>query len=112
MNRSVLAQESVGADDLGLLETRVVAMVEHQHMIAEAIERVAVTARDKCAHIGDRRHLLVKDTIAQPLGALHLLGRAGEADLQIAEPAQGAGTLVEAPPISPHALGKALRHEG
>jgi hypothetical protein len=46
------------------------------------------------------------------LGALDLLARPGEADLEVAEPAQRAGALVETPPISPHSFGKPLWHEG
>ena len=57
-------------------------------MVAEAVERVAVTSRDERPDVGDRRHFLVENAIAQLLGALDFLGRTGEANLEIAEPAE------------------------
>src|SRR5262249_29405947 len=108
----LLAEKAIGGDDLRLAKAALAAVVEHQHVVAEAIERIAVAPGDQRAHIGDRRHLLVKHSIAQLLGAFDFLSRAGEAHLRVAQPAEGAGSPVEAPPISPHPFGKTLWHQG
>src|SRR5215471_2849439 len=108
----LLAQEPIGGNDLGPAEAGLVAVIEDQHVVAELVEGIAVAPRYQRAHVGDRRHLLVEDAIAQALRALDLLGGTGEANLEVAEAAQRAGSLVETPPISPHSFGKTLRHEG
>ena len=38
---NLLAQKPIGADDLGLAEPALTAVVEDQHVVTEAIERVA-----------------------------------------------------------------------
>ena len=105
--------QAVGADHTGrALAER---LVEHEKMIAGFVEIVEVAVRP--CHLGCRlgAHLVVEDAIAQLLCPLHLVDRAGEPDLEAAEPAERSGRLVkasEAAPTEAHTAAEALWHQG
>ncbi len=87
-----LTQQTVGADDFGFQPAKLVAlqrrMIDHQHVITEGVVGIRIPAGRQGLRIGNGRHFLVEDLVAQPLRHLHFAEAAGEADLQRSDPAE------------------------
>ena len=87
----MLPQQAVGSDDLRPEPQQRppgIGMVQHQEVIAKGVELVGVAPGLPSPQVGDGRHLLVEDAIAQRLRSADLGSRAGEPDLEPAEPAE------------------------
>ena len=80
--RHFLAQQAVGADDRRLAGSEAGVVVDDEQVVADLVETVAIAARQLRLHVGDRRHLLVEDLVAQLLRLLHLARRGGKAHFQ------------------------------
>ena len=61
-------------------------VVDDEKVVAVAVEAVGISPCVPCAEIGDSRHLLVEDAVAERLRAPHLGGGGGEPHFQVAEP--------------------------
>src|SRR5262249_18662082 len=89
--RDNLAEQATGCDR----ETRRMSggerNVEDQQVIANRVEFVEIAPRDEVHGPGRRGHLLIEDSITQPLGTAHVDAAAGQADLERTQPPECSG---------------------
>ena len=90
----VLTQQAIAADDFfqafGIFRRQLAVlarhqcMIEHQQVIADFVETVGVALAGAGFGVGDRRHFLVEDAVADGLRGIDLTRRGGETDFEIA----------------------------
>jgi len=92
---NVLAQHPIGADHGGLAQrtARRRVVIDHQHVLADRIERIDVAPCQHGRRIGDCRHFLIEDLKPQALGAADVGGGACQPNFERTQTSERFGDM-------------------